>query len=234
MAIKIELIENALVVTDTVTSDVLIDTPAKEVYFDNQSFNNDSEIVFVKIGPRRLFVPIHPAIALADAVDTGDASFTAGTFRTFARTNLGKSSPGAAGAALTTFEKKADESITSDTVLTLDSDIQATLDANSLYIVSFTIGYLSDTAADFKLKFSGPSDAELWVTFGLGSNTGDRVAINVEKNFGTSPGDLIFTYRGFIETITGGTFGLEWAQNISNGNPTTVFKGSNMKLIKMS
>jgi len=89
MAFQIEIIGNALVVTNTVTSEVLVDTPAKLVYYRPEELINGN-IRLVNIDEQQQTHRNLPQIPLVDSVDSGGSiAFTEVTWRTFARTNLG-------------------------------------------------------------------------------------------------------------------------------------------------
>lgn len=89
MAKRIELINSALVITDNVTSKIEADVPKRLVYYDLDKFENDSIIQLRNIDRNNEFHMHFQAIALADAVGAGDVAYTAASWRTFARTNLG-------------------------------------------------------------------------------------------------------------------------------------------------
>ena len=59
-------------------------------------------------------------------------------------------------------------------------------------------------------------------------------AINSPVGVVLSSGDNYTTIEGSIETSTAGTFALEWSQQVSGGNNTTVQRGSNLVVTKVS
>jgi hypothetical protein len=90
MAKKIEIVGNALQVTDTVSGIVEISQPKSETWYDEAMLQAGT----VKFISRKLFSAadeqmLYPQFALADAVDSVDAPFTESTLRTFNQTNLG-------------------------------------------------------------------------------------------------------------------------------------------------
>lgn len=90
MSIKIEKINNAIVVTDTVTSKILVDVPARLVYFDTDVLEQTpSRIRLLNINDREDVHARMPTYLLSDCVDGVPAAFTKASWRTFARTNLG-------------------------------------------------------------------------------------------------------------------------------------------------
>lgn len=89
MSKKIVIIGNALVVTDTVATKDIIDTPTKNVYYDIDELEKNENIRFLHLSVSDSLNQRFPTIALADAIDTGDAAFTVSSFKAFARAGLG-------------------------------------------------------------------------------------------------------------------------------------------------
>lgn len=96
MALKFEIINNALVVTDTVDSSIKFDRPAKDTYYQSYELDNGN-IVLYDISGVNSYASQTYKTTLAGAVDSTLTPFTAETFRTFVRENLGKSNPQASG-----------------------------------------------------------------------------------------------------------------------------------------
>lgn len=90
MAKKLELINNAVVLYDTDTNEILGESPKRLVYYDAERLRRDSVIQIVNINPMENTHQFWPALPIgANVIDTGDAAYTIGSFQTFARTNLG-------------------------------------------------------------------------------------------------------------------------------------------------
>lgn len=89
MAYKIQIINNALVVTDTTLGKEIIDTPAKLVYYDVDQLDQGGLIRFMNLSKTDYVHENYPTIALANSLTGADIAFTAASFKTFARTNLG-------------------------------------------------------------------------------------------------------------------------------------------------
>jgi hypothetical protein len=88
MSIKIEVINNALVVTDN--GNEIVDTPARLVYYDIDALKEvPSRIQLRNIDDQQTVARRLPTYLLSDCIDTGDAAFTLASWKTFARTNLG-------------------------------------------------------------------------------------------------------------------------------------------------
>ena len=89
MAKKIEIIGNALVITNTVTNEIVAESPKQLVYY-NVDRLEKGVVEVINIDSTNQVQLSFEAMAIgADTVDSGDTPFTISTFRTFARTNLG-------------------------------------------------------------------------------------------------------------------------------------------------
>lgn len=97
MAAKIEIIDNALVITDTTNGEVIHDVPAKDHYFDNTQLKKGNVQIYDLYGLNEDLAKIFTE-PLGNTVNSGDVVFTESSFRDFARASLGKSSPQASGA----------------------------------------------------------------------------------------------------------------------------------------
>ena len=99
MAFKIEIVSNALSVTDTLTGDIEVFQPSSYTWYEEDSLKaglikfygitdqnekNTNKYEYNKVGNSFTGYPI------ADCVDSGDVVFTASTFRDFASGSLGK------------------------------------------------------------------------------------------------------------------------------------------------
>jgi hypothetical protein len=86
MSVKIEIISNALVCTDTVTSDVLISQPSNIVWYKENELEDIERISFYNakfnLGINKNSTEF-PYIDLSNAVDSSLTSFTKATFRNF-------------------------------------------------------------------------------------------------------------------------------------------------------
>lgn len=96
MALKFEIQGTALTVTDTVTSEIKIDRPAKETYYQSHELDNGNIVLYDTSGVNPYSSYIYKN-TLTGSVDSNDVQFTAETFRTFVHENLGKSSPSESG-----------------------------------------------------------------------------------------------------------------------------------------
>ena len=87
MAKKIEIIGQSLVITDTVTSQVLFEAPKSQYYY-KAKLLSQGYIKIYNLDVKDATVNMSN-IALSDAVDSTDTPFNEASFRTFARENLG-------------------------------------------------------------------------------------------------------------------------------------------------
>ena len=86
MSKKIEVIEQALVITDTLTSEVLFDAPKSEFYYKVEDLDNDV-ISLYNINRNRVTIP--SKVRLEDSLDKDGIPYTKSSFEDFARENLG-------------------------------------------------------------------------------------------------------------------------------------------------
>ena len=91
MAIKIEVISNAIVVSDTVSGETLAECPKRLVYYDVSKLEKEAKVQLVSLDPNGEYGHHNWASydIGANLVDTGSVAYTEGTWKTFARTNLG-------------------------------------------------------------------------------------------------------------------------------------------------
>ena len=96
MAIKIEIIGQALVITDTADSSIMLDAPKGEYYYKPKELSSNRIVLYnldvtdnTRKNPRQ--------IDLADAITSADVAFTQSTFAAFCRTNLGFKNGGSSG-----------------------------------------------------------------------------------------------------------------------------------------
>ena len=99
MSKKIEIIGQALVITDTDTFEIIADLPKSEIYYKHKLLVERSIISLYNVDNNDNLVSRPELIALSDAVDSTDTPFTESSFIDFARTNLGfKTASGGSGA----------------------------------------------------------------------------------------------------------------------------------------
>ena len=89
MAKKIEIIGQALVITDTDSSVVVFEAPKAEYYYSIKSLQNEHKIRFYNLDHEDNASARPLTIQLSDAVDSTSTPFSLTSFQTFARNNLG-------------------------------------------------------------------------------------------------------------------------------------------------
>lgn len=89
MAKKIEIINNSLVISDTITLDVISDIPKDLVYYKLSKLVGEYIISIFVVGNLVNNINTPPAILLSDAVDHRGVAFTTSSFIKFAHDNLG-------------------------------------------------------------------------------------------------------------------------------------------------
>ena len=116
------------------------------------------------------------------------------------------------------------QSVTSSTTLVNDGDLYLSVAANGVYVVQGSF-LVTGGAGNFKYTFTIPS--------GAGGNfsatqytTGGTFESLTPITWTTVPtaqsGEAIWLYGLLVNSTTAGTLQLQWAQNTSNGTPTTV------------
>ncbi len=142
--------------------------------------------------------------------------------------------------------KTSDESITTDATLSLDSDMQVTVAANTTYLIKAWIRTATDVAIRFDFQFPGTPTRGYYVyqrnnidfldTLGTPRYPDDAEATDLDTvSFSSTTSLRQFNIcHGLITTDgTGGTFGFRWAQIASNATASTVYAGSHIILTEV-
>lgn len=140
--------------------------------------------------------------------------------------------------------KTADESVTSSTTLQADDLLFLPVAANARYIMDGWIRYTGalTPAGDLKMQFTVPSGAAMsWTNFGVNPSALLDYNVVVEvagtgspRAVGGQATEMSCSPRGYVTTgSTSGNMQLMWAQNASNGTPTTIKTGSFLRLIRV-
>lgn len=132
--------------------------------------------------------------------------------------------------------KTANLSRASTTVVADDPDLQLTVAANSVYLMTGVVKHLSQATVDLSVKWSAPAGASFdWSasTVALtGTGSADDVvyagSIIDNPGFGGIAGVNvpIFVSGMLITTGTAGSLKLQWAQVVSSASSSTVLSGS--------
>ena len=84
MSIKIEVLYNALICTDTVSGNVLISQPSKDIWYKEKDLVNGRISLYkTNVNSEKGADEEIPYIDLSEAIDSSLSSFDASTFRTF-------------------------------------------------------------------------------------------------------------------------------------------------------
>jgi len=97
MAKKIEIIKNALVVTDTVSNVIEISQPIKDMWYKEEELTGNDRIAFYdanSLNGSKIYSKELPLIFLSDAVDSSLNPFTVESFREFSINFLSKGNIG--------------------------------------------------------------------------------------------------------------------------------------------
>lgn len=142
--------------------------------------------------------------------------------------------------------KTSNESVTSSTTFQDDNDFFLSVEANALYVVELYLSIVGNTSGDFKMQWTVPSgtDGIRWrqtLVTGAAADTDNKSQIDTISGGSSASGVLSTTSpRAFLSEImsvdtagTSGTLTLQWAQNGSNANPTTIQAGSFMRAWKV-
>lgn len=90
MPVKIELINNAVVMTDTSTGEIIGESPKNLVYFNSDKLIKQNIIEIVNISSTEFTQMSWQAQAIGpNTLNSAGEAYTVETFLTFGRTNLG-------------------------------------------------------------------------------------------------------------------------------------------------
>lgn len=137
--------------------------------------------------------------------------------------------------------KAADQTKNSDTTLANDNDLTFTVVSSWLYLIDWILKMQSWNTA-FKLAFSGTSTTT-WFVHALSmiasTSYKEYHYTNIDSTPWTITGiandDDVHHVKGFIDVWwTGGTFALQWAQNASHADSTTMNKWSWLQIRKLN
>jgi len=133
--------------------------------------------------------------------------------------------------------KTADESVTSSAVLQNDDHLLFSIPQAGTYAFEFVIFATSaaNAAGDIQIQLTGPTGTFTFGGVGLditlaSGNTGtvNMAGISTTLNFGVSTTQTMILIKGILVATASGTLQLQWAQQTSNANATTVKAGSHM------
>jgi hypothetical protein len=137
--------------------------------------------------------------------------------------------------------KIADESVVNSSTLQDDNDFIFSLNANKTYEVTLMLKVHCSNGGKIKMRMIAPagSTAFMGAIATKGGNSGVTYMPNPTLAYTIAPAALdentdIIIIQGTISTsATSGTFKVQWAQDNSDTDPTTVFAGSYCKVTMM-
>jgi len=146
------------------------------------------------------------------------------------------------GATVKSVRKSSDQTVTSSTTLVNDSQLKFAVAANETYIFqAWLYTYAADGTPDIKITFTAPSGSTLFwsssqVIFLPDASTSLTVvapAATTGSLFIDSNLRAIQLYGTILNGATAGDVQLQWAQNTSSANGTSVKAGSSIFGIKV-
>ena len=142
---------------------------------------------------------------------------------------------GGGGGSWTIVKKTADETKTSNATVADDAALTFSMLANTKYHVRLFVIFDTHTTPDFKWRHAGPASPTL-VRVMRKWTPGGSAALGTQVDTAYSASDQSIagnTGSGHIQLdciihngANAGTFSFQWAQNVSDANPTTVYAGS--------
>ena len=181
---------------------------------------------------RNATVPTRLGIGTAGQVLTVNSGATAPEWATAA----------SSGATVKSVRKSADQTVTSSTTLVNDSQLKFAVGASETYIFqAWLYTYAADGTPDIKVTFTGPAGSTVfWSSSQVIFNAGGATTLTVVSP-GATTADLfvdanlraIQLYGTILNSTTAGDVQLQWAQNTSSANGTSVKAGSSIFGIKV-
>lgn len=146
------------------------------------------------------------------------------------------------GSDVTRIVKALDTDRDTTTTLAADPELTTTIAADGIYIFEAVLTVLSGSSTpDFKWNWVEPDGDYVFSSLSCNINSASETVIGHTSGAAAPSSGLtgniprFFIAKGLIRAGgTGGTFELQWAQNISNGVAVTVQAGSYMKLTKIA
>ncbi|MCR4325597.1 MAG: hypothetical protein NUV59_02210 [Patescibacteria group bacterium] len=157
--------------------------------------------------------------------------------------NLGTDNVGNVGCQLGQYaidvRKSADESLTDNAVLQDDDELFFPIGANETWVFQFNLLYTTLATPDIQLAVTAPSGAtcdyaggSVEIADGAGSAIcGGAVAI---VGGSATDNDPLYVYGAIENGSTAGTVQLQWAQNTSNSNATSIHRGSSLSAFRIN
>lgn len=141
--------------------------------------------------------------------------------------------------------KSADESVTSSTVMQDDNALTYTIPQAGTYVADWWLSVVaaSDTNGDIQIQFTFPTGTlyvqEIGHTPAIATGAladvklfseSDASSPSSARPFGLTATQTLILVRTVLVATASGTLTLQWAQDSSSANATTVKAGSNMTI----
>ena len=150
----------------------------------------------------------------------------------------------AAGAFMTSSflaaRKSGDEAIANDNTYTADADLAVSVVENTNYVIDVAIVWDTDTNPDFKLMFTCPAGCTLVLPVTVAQ---EGTSVEDHDIYAASTGiawaalntnNLSMVGQGTLEVAgVKGTFSVDWAQDTSHADNTTLHEGSYIRLMEI-
>jgi len=128
--------------------------------------------------------------------------------------------------------KTADTSKINDDTFAPDPHLAVALEANSYYTLDTFLITNAHATPDIKIRFGAMAGATIYWTYSFALASTPKTGID-SNPIGGSAADRVGTIMGVVYTTNAVTLILEWAQNVSDANTSSILKGSWIKCVKL-
>lgn len=133
-----------------------------------------------------------------------------------------------------TAAKTSDETRNSTTTVADDSELVLALEANERYAIEATLIVSAHATPDFKFALTGTGTSTIWWTSDLDNDEAGPLGAGNEQSVNGAGADTMVTLMGTIRVGgTAGNLSVQWAQDTSDANDTTLKDGSWIKATKL-
>lgn len=205
--IKIEIIGQALVITDTITGDILFDVPKGDYYYESDALENFNQISFYNLDLENDIKRNSKKYDLSIALDVDDNPFTKNSFISFCRNNLGFRNGGSSGGGTVgTLQEVTQEGASTNVVSTFSSGIITNIISGTEISVITSGDYIS---------FIGSGSEHVFDTSRVTGSDKTTYLPNVNQaTFSVFGGAWDATANTFANTDTGKA-GAEWLVTVA-------------------
>jgi len=129
--------------------------------------------------------------------------------------------------------KTADQSVTSSTTLVNVTDLLVTGVAGEKFLIEWHLFVDSAAAPDLKLQCTVGSGTLVGGSSSVSNGVVTSVAFGTSAAMASANWPMHVVYKTALSITVAGTLNLQFAQNTSNGTPTTILAGSYMKVLQI-